>query len=299
LSHSVSIITRVQPPRAPSTTITMRPNSQQVLFKATVVGSKAAPSSRGALELLAAGTVLVSRTLMLKELSILLDEMPVDTTQADYDRAIKADNVLRKASAMNRAKTAQLLRNLYVLDGGSPIFRALRRLWPFSPEGQPLLALLVAFARESLLRATWPVVRNADVGSRIQPESFRESLQAVEPQRYSKVSLSTTAQHAASTWTQAGYLSGVNARTRRSPTVTPAVVALALFLGYLEGRRGQWLFSTIWTELLQISNSEVLLLAAAASRQGILHMLQAGDVVEVRFPGWLTPEEEAVIREQA
>jgi hypothetical protein len=43
----------------------------------------------------------------------------------------------------------------------------------------------------------------------------------------------------------------------------------------------------------------VLLLAAAASRQGILHMLQAGDVVEVRFPGWLTPEEEAVIREQA
>ena len=51
---------------------------------------------------LANGNVLVSRTMMLAELTTLLAELPADATVADYDHAIKADNVLRKASAMNR-----------------------------------------------------------------------------------------------------------------------------------------------------------------------------------------------------
>ena len=75
------------------------------------------------------------------------------------------------------------------------------------------------------------------------------------------------------------------------------VVALLLFLGYLEGRTGQRLFSSDWMDLLGSSIEELEQLANAASHRGLLVFMNAGGVKEVRFPGYLTPEEERIRQE--
>jgi len=73
--------------------------------------------------------VSTSRTLMLKELAALLAVVPADSTQAEYKRAIIAENVLLKPSASTRSKTYSYLRDRFALDPDVPIFRLLRMLW--------------------------------------------------------------------------------------------------------------------------------------------------------------------------
>lgn len=77
----------------------------------------------------------------------------------------------------------------------------------------------------------------------------------------------------------------------------PESVTLLLFLGYLEGRTGQRLFSSDWTNLLGCSPDELETLATSASHRGLMVFMNAGGVQEVRFPGYLTPEEEQIRQE--
>ena len=67
---------------------------------------------------------------------------------------------------------------------------------------------------------------------------------------------------------------------------------MLLFLGYLMGRTGQRLFASEWTSLLRETLEEMEALANSASNRGLLVFMNAGGVKEVRFPGYLTPEEE-------
>jgi hypothetical protein len=68
--------------------------------------------------------------------------------------------------------------------------------------------------------------------------------------------------------------------------------AYAVLLGYLTGLRGRLALDTAWTRMLDRTPGEVADLAAEASRQGWLTVKAAGAVVEVTFPGLLTPDEE-------
>ena len=52
------------------------------------------------------------------------------------------ENVLGKATTSGREWAFRQLRRFYALDPQSLLFRALRDLWEYDPEGQPLLALL-------------------------------------------------------------------------------------------------------------------------------------------------------------
>jgi len=81
--------------------------------------------------------------------------------------------------------------------------------------------------------------------------------------------------------------------------VTPMNVVLCLFLGYLEGLSGQRLFASHWMNLLPASSGEVEALAHSASHRGLLVFLNAGGVKEIRFPDYLTAEEEQVRQEAA
>ena len=68
--------------------------------------------------------------------------------------------------------------------------------------------------------------------------------------------------------------------------------AFALLLGYLGGLRGKMLLDTPWARMLDRTPAEVADLAAEASARGWLSYKAAGSVVEVTFPGLLTPREE-------
>ena len=79
--------------------------------------------------------------------------------------------------------------------------------------------------------------------------------------------------------------------------VTPVVVTFALLLGYLCGSRGKMLLDTVWTRMLDRTPVELANVATEASKQGWMNYKAAGSVVEITFPGMLTPKEEKASNE--
>lgn len=91
---------------------------------------------------------------MLDELSHLLHAVPGEASRADYAVAVMEGNCLRKRTAATRKLSLQRLTELYGLNGQIILFRVLRDLWGQHQTSRPLLALLLALARDPLLRAT-------------------------------------------------------------------------------------------------------------------------------------------------
>ena len=118
------------------------------------------------------------------------------------------------------------------------------------------------------------------------------------PGRFSKATLRSTAQNLSSTWTKSGHLTGKARKTRVIAKATPGSVAYALFLGYLNGIRGQSLFTSEYATLLDCSPREAMALAEDASRRGWIIMKRVGNVVEVQFPKILTAQEKGWINDQ-
>jgi hypothetical protein len=117
-------------------------------------------------------------------------------------------------------------------------------------------------------------------------------LHAQDPSRFRPSTLIATAQRLASSWAQAGYLRGKQTKRWVHPHVNPIVTAFALLLGYLCGLRGARLFESNWTQLLDRPPAELIELTVEASTQEWLRYKAAGAVVEITFPGLLTPAEE-------
>ena len=238
-----------------------------------------------------------ARTMMLGDLRLLLAHTSVSASRAEYAEAIIGVNVLGKATKKARELALRHLAVLYGLDSGNPIFRALRRLWPLDASAQPVLALAVALARDPLLRVSQPFVLDKPTGTPVPREDVEALLATTFPDRFSAASLKSFAQNVAGTWTAAGYLHGHRRKTRAQAPARPVAAALCLFLGFLEGRTGQRLFSSSWMRLLGGSQGELEALTKSAAHRGLLVFMSAGGVKEVRFPDYLTPEEEQVRQE--
>lgn len=234
---------------------------------------------------------------MVDDLRILLAEVPADAPRADYAEAVVERNVLGKPTRKARELALRHLATLYGLDPRVPLFRVLRRLWALSEAGQPFLALLVALARDPLLRGTQDFILGKPPGAPVLRTDLEQQLAESQPGRFSAASLKSFAQNVNGTWTSAGFLHGRTRKVRSIPVATPAVVAMCLFLAHLEGMSGQRLFSSSWAKLLPGNPVEWEALATSASHQGVLVFLNAGGVKEVRFPDFLTAEEEAVRKE--
>ena len=89
-----------------------------------------------------------SRTMMLAELTALLDARTGRATREEYRKAILEENVFGKRTAATRRLTAQRLNELYALDPEVTLFRLLRFFWQADALARPLLALLCACARD-------------------------------------------------------------------------------------------------------------------------------------------------------
>jgi len=242
-------------------------------------------------------SVHTSRTMMLEELSLLLDKVGPDKAADAYLDAIKAENVLGKPTQATRHLTAMRLGELYTLDPGCTLFRLLRHFWPADRAGRPMLAFLAAAARDSLVRETTPFLRGIVIGEPVTSEQVAKHLNEKYPSRFKASTALATAQRLASSWAQAGFLRGTAKKKRSRPVVTPVVAAFAVLLGYLCGLRGKRLLESVWTNFLDRSPAEVTDLVAEASRQGWLNYKAAGAVVEITFPGLLKPQEEKAAHE--
>lgn len=234
---------------------------------------------------------------MLEELRTLLGSAQPDAIRDDYAHAIVDLNLLGKPTLKARELTLRHMSALYGLDASNPIFRALCRLWRVSEAAQPVLALAVALARDPLLRATRDFILRQPLGAMVPREAVERVLSDAFPSRFSSASLRSFAQNVAGTWTAAGFLAGHRRKARSRPLICPEAATLLLFLGYLTGRTGQRLFSSEWMNLLGSSPDELEALANSASHRGLLVFMTAGGVKEVRFPGYLSPEEERIRQE--
>ena len=236
---------------------------------------------------------------MLDDLRVLFAHVPANAAHADYAQAVFTDNILGKPTKKARELALRHLTTLYGLDARLPLFRALRRLWPVDEVAQPLLALTAALARDPLLRGTQAFILSKQPGILVSREDLERRLAGDHPDRFSPASLKSFAQNVNGSWTAAGYLSGRIRKTRSMPIVTPVNVAFSLFLGHLEGLSGQRLFMSPWMSLLPGSPDAMEVLANSAYHRGLLVFLNAGGVKEVRFPDYLTPEEEQMCQEAA
>ena len=245
------------------------------------------------------GSAHTARTMMLEDLQLLLSYVNhPDSSKNDYLKAIKEDNCLGKRSGKNRIITNRHLVYLYSLDPTMTIFRALRYFWERDIDGQPLMALLCSYSRDSVLRLSEPFIVQLTEGETTTREALEEYIDEKEPDRFSKATLKSTAQNLNSTWTKSGHLIGKVKKVRSRAIATPGSVSYALFLGYLTGIRGESLFTTEYTCLLNSSKASLIKLAEDASRRGWIVFKRIGNVMEVQFPNLLTAQEKEWIHEQ-
>ncbi len=245
------------------------------------------------------GSAHTARTIMIKELRLLLSCISTpNAARRDYRKAIEKDNCLGKRSGKTRELSWRHLAYLYSLDPTVTVFRSLLYFWNRDPNGQPLLALLCAYGRDPLLRTSAPFILSFNKGETISRQALEEFIDNKEPGHFSMATLRSTAQNLNSTWTKSGHLIGKARKIRSEAKATPGSVAYALFLGYLSGARGEALFTTDYTHLLDCPKEHAIELAEAASRNGWIVFKHIGNVVEVQFPNLITAQEREWIREQ-
>lgn len=236
-----------------------------------------------------------SRTIMLEELTTLLRAAGPTATRPKYRALIIHDNSLGKRTAATRRLTDQRLSELYALDSSVLLFRVMRELWYADERGRPLLALLLALARDPLLRLTAPPLLRLRLGEELGRQALTDALNRGTGSRFNEAVLDKIVRNAASSWTQSGHLDGRSRKSRRAVRPTPAVVTFALLLGYALGGRGAILFETLWSKVLDLSADELTFLAMEAKRRDYLDLKMSGGVVEVSLPRLLTEEERRLL----
>src|SRR3546814_19779182 len=149
-----------------------------------------------------------------------------------------------------------------------------------------MLAFAVALALHPLLRLTQSCVLKPTHGVAVPRESFESLFTSTFPDRFSPASLRSAAQNVGGTWTAAGLLQGHRHKVRSRPEPQPESVAMLLFMGSLEGRTGQRLFTSDWLSLFGASVDELEALASAATNRRMLVFMNAGGVKERRYPAY-------------
>ena len=101
------------------------------------------------------GGAHTSRTMMLEDLRVLLSYVARPDAEKDsYLHAITDENCLGKRSAKTRILTYRHLVELYSLDKNNVLFRTLLYFWYRDVDGQPLLAMLCVYARDTIFQSS-------------------------------------------------------------------------------------------------------------------------------------------------
>lgn len=224
------------------------------------------------------------KTILLPEMSLLLNAAPEDADYLDFRRLVIEQNIVLKATAANRQHMFGVLARLYGLRNDILLFRVLGVIWPHAENEHPILALLLASARDSALRVSAPVILEKQTNETVTPLEIEACLSATYRERYGAKTLHSMAQHLAGSWAQAGHLIGRSVKRRTRATSGPASVAYALLLGYLCGARGVMLYETFWARLLDLTKDQIDVQAFAAAQRGWLSYRRIGDVAEINFP---------------
>ena len=226
-------------------------------------------------------SVHTRRTMMYAELSRLMDFSA--GAETDFEHLLN-ENVVAKQTQHNKKDTAKCLKKLYLLDDHDPAFKVFHYFWGMaSDKEKPLLTLLLAITRDFLLSESIDTIMSIAPGNRVDVSVIEQCIESIHPKKYTEKTRLSSAQNIASSWKQSGHITGKikNLRTQAIPGYYD--VAFALFLGYLHGLRGDFLFQTKWTKALDCSENELRNLAQEAAKRELLSFQYAGNVTVVNF----------------
>ena len=240
-----------------------------------------------------------SRTIMLDELAQLLDAVPSGARRSEYAQAVVAGNCLGKRTVATRKASFQRLAELYGLDPHLILFRALRHLWDRAEDARPALALLLALARDPLLRASATSVLVTPIGHEFSRQAMKDDLAAAVEGRLNPATLDAAVRNASSSWTQSGHLQGRSRKVRQRLRATPAATAYALLIGSAVGYGGHPLFDSPWAVVLDARINEFIELVLNARLFGFLEFKHVGKVMDISFPALVTDKEREFIRRES
>ncbi len=226
------------------------------------------------------GGVHLSKTMMLAELTAVLDRFP-NSDAAVVERAVVVENLLGKPTGTARRLALARLNTLYGIITPRPIQLAALRLWPRNVVGRPLLALLCALAREPLLRQSAQPVLDAPPGVSVRWPDVAAAIAARYPDRYSPKMMKSLAQNCASSWTQSGHLRGRVNKRRCVAQPSAEAAAFAALLGSLSGFGGPALLRSPWMRLMDRSEADLLSLLRRAESAGLARVRAGGGVVQI------------------
>lgn len=232
-----------------------------------------------------------ARTMMFKDIEFLLNTTTSDAPLSEYENKIIEQNSLGKPTLNSRKLAFRHLKELYGLDPEIAIFRQMRRLWNFDGAPKEFLALCLALARDPFLRNTQDLILLKHSGQTVTREEMVKLIKEKHGGKHSEVSLKSFAQNINGTWTQALYLEGKAKKIRIEHKPDPIGMAYALFLGWIDGYRGIELLTSPWGKLCSTLPNEVEDYAYSASKRGIIVFRKVGEIIDIRFDGWLTEKE--------
>jgi len=229
-------------------------------------------------------TVHTSRTLMFAELSKVMNH---GIENDNYSDSLH-QNVISKTTRSGLTKTTRYLKSLYDLDVSHPQFLAFKHFWSIASErDKPLLALIYAIGKDYLLKESIPVISNTEIGKKVTVESIESHLENLYPQKYSANTRRSMAQNIASSWKQAGFITGKVKNIRTQPEINYLVVTFAFFIAYLTGLRGDFIIKSDWVKALSLGEKTIRSLAIEAAKRDLLQYQYAGNITSITFKNLL------------
>lgn len=225
-------------------------------------------------------TVHTSRTIMHSELSKVMDHG--FETNSFVESLL--ENVTGKLTKSNIKKTNRYLKQLYGFDENDAFFKGFKYFWKLgNSQSKPILALQFAIHTDDLLAESVDLLCNKSLGNKLTVNEFEENLSHFHPNKYSAITSRSIAKNIASSWKQAGLLLGKLKNIRVQPDIDFIPVAFALYLGYLDNLRGEFLFNSKYTRALSLPENKLRELAFEASKRDLLSYQYAGSVTTVTF----------------
>lgn len=121
----------------------------------------------------------------------------------------------------------------------------------------------------------------------ISKTPIEDYIEKKEDGRFSKATLESSVRNVLASLSKTGHISGRVNKIRSRAKATAGSVSYALFLGYLCGERGQSLFETEYTRLLDCTFETMVELAEDASRSGWIIFKHMDSFFEVLFPQFI------------
>ena len=223
-------------------------------------------------------TIHTARTLMFEELSKVMDF----SIEKDNYHESMAYNVFGKKSGDGIKKTTNFLSQLYSFDISNTPFKILKYFWQNTDENEkPIIALLFAIQQDYLLTESISVVTESKLLEKVEIEKIEANIEKYHPNRFTKNTLRSVAQNIASSWKQAGFITGKVKNIRTQPEVSYNCVAFAFIMAYLNGLRGDFIVSSKWVKALCLNENQLREMAIEASKRGLIQYQFSGNVTSI------------------